>query len=66
MKKNLDLHCYSLVCVTCNRFVVCLRAPNFVVGVCLKLVVRAPDSSLKDSIVEYELGLCGEVHRRIG
>ena len=40
---------FLLVCCCCNRFVVCLRAPNLVVGVCLKLVVRATDSALKDS-----------------
>ena len=40
---------FLLVCVTCNRFVVCLGAPNFVVGVCLKLIVKALDSALKDS-----------------
>ena len=45
-----NLGCFdSYLCVVCcNRFVVCLRAPNSVVGVCLKLVVRAPDSTLKD------------------
>ena len=54
------------MCVDCNIFVVCLGAPNLVVGVCLKLIVKALDSALKDSIVEGELGLCGGIHRRIG
>ena len=39
---------FFLVCVSCNRFVVCLRAPNLVLRVCLKLIVKAPDSALKD------------------
>ena len=44
-----NLGIFLLTCVFCNRFVVCLGAPNSVVGVCLKLIVKAPDSALKDS-----------------
>ena len=40
---------FLLVFAYCIKFVVCLRAPNFVVGVCLKLIVKASDSALKDS-----------------
>ena len=43
-----------------------LGAPNLVVGVCPKVVVRDSISALKEFIVEGGLSLCGRGHRRIG